>query len=190
MSDSDDVSASSATPGDSAVPGAAGDPVTPTASGSERIGHGDREAAVSALKAHHAEGRLDSREYEDRALQARQARTWAQLHPLFTDLPEPHPTPTPTPPTQLSAGGEVTVGTEGPEGPITAGERHAGLVPEPWGRMIMALAPPVALILFFVTSYNWLWFLAIPIAGILVYGPDGGAGGRRRRYRRDRRRSR
>jgi hypothetical protein len=34
------------------------------------------------------------------------------------------------------------------------------------------LTPLVALILFFVTDFTWLWFLAIPLMGIVLYGPD------------------
>lgn len=34
----------------------------------------------------------------------------------------------------------------------------------------MGLAPIAALVLFFLTR-SWLWFLAIPAVGILLYGP-------------------
>ena len=42
---------------------------------------------------------------------------------------------------------------------------------------IMAVTPLAALVLFFVTR-TWQWFLAIPIAGALLYGSD-----RKRRHR-------
>lgn len=52
---------------------------------------------------------------------------------------------------------------------------------------IMALTPFAALALFFTTG-QWLWFLMIPVMGILLYGAQGGRkAGRRRsngRYRR------
>ena len=35
----------------------------------------------------------------------------------------------------------------------------------------MAVTPLAALVLFFVT-HTWLWFLAIPITGALLYGND------------------
>ena len=38
---------------------------------------------------------------------------------------------------------------------------------------IMGLAPLVALVLFFLTR-SWMWFLLVPVVGVLVYGPDGG----------------
>jgi hypothetical protein len=45
---------------------------------------------------------------------------------------------------------------------------------------IMALTPFLALALFFTTGFNWLWFLLVPVMGILVYGPDGKNAGRGR----------
>lgn len=47
------------------------------------------------------------------------------------------------------------------------------------GATVMAIVPFVSLALFFVTgsalswSYSWLWFALIPVAGIIVYGPNG-----------------
>jgi hypothetical protein len=44
---------------------------------------------------------------------------------------------------------------------------------------VMAIVPFVSLTLFFVTGsvfsfgYSWLWFALIPVAGIIVYGPNG-----------------
>jgi hypothetical protein len=35
----------------------------------------------------------------------------------------------------------------------------------------MAVTPLAALVLFFVTR-SWIWFLAIPIAGALLYGSE------------------
>lgn len=37
-------------------------------------------------------------------------------------------------------------------------------------QVLMGLAPIAALVLFFLTR-SWLWFLAIPAVGILLYGP-------------------
>ena len=51
------------------------------------------------------------------------------------------------------------------------------------GETVMAIVPFASLALFFVTSsafgwsYSWLWFTLIPVAGIIIYGPNG----RRRR---------
>ena len=139
----------------------------------ERIGNGDREAAVAALKTHHSEGRLDSQEYEDRAFRAGQARTWADLDTLFTDLPEPRPAPGGTTSTAAgpSTGPEIVRAVPvGAAHPVSGGA--GGLIPEPWARTAVAAAPIAAVLLFFITG-SWLWFLAIPLVGIVVYGPGG-----------------
>ena len=46
---------------------------------------------------------------------------------------------------------------------------------------VMALTPFVAVGLFFLFGYSWLWFLLIPVMGILLFGADD----RSRRHRRD-----
>jgi hypothetical protein len=154
----------------------------------QRIGNGEREAAVAALQVHRTAGRLDSTEYEERSVQANQARTWADLTPLFADLPEPHPRPGATPAgTPLTS--TASMPTQ-PEPPATASlptqRPGTGLVSEPWAAWIMALTPFVVLLLFFVTGDHWEWFLAIPIVGLIVYGPKN----RDRDRNRDRRRNR
>jgi len=175
MSDFDDAANGSATPGD---------PSTATGPASVRLGNGDREAALAALKAHLSAGRLDSREYEDRALRVSRARTWAELDPLFTDLPEPRPAPE----ANLSAGSTPGRPTAESAESVFA-PRSAGLIAEPMATMLMAAAPILALILFFITD-SWLWFLAIPLVAILAYGPGGRAGYGRERYGRYRGRDR
>jgi Domain of unknown function (DUF1707) len=173
MSDFDDATAGS------------GDP----AAAAKRIGNGEREAAVAALKVHHTEGRLDSREYEDRSLQARQARTWADLDPLFADLPQPRPVPGAVPPVSAPtpvAPQPVAGSTPSqPSGPVSP-QDNGNLIPEPWAAWVMSLTPFAALILFFTTG-DWWWFLGIPIAGIVIYGPDGRHGSRNRNRNRNRR---
>lgn len=52
-----------------------------------RIGDAERDAAVSALGEHYAEGRLTKEEYDERSGRAWSAGTNADLWPLFTDLP-------------------------------------------------------------------------------------------------------
>ncbi|EHR51683.1 protein of unknown function (DUF1707) [Saccharomonospora marina XMU15] len=56
-----------------------------------RIGTAERDESAKVLGEHLSEGRLTSQEYEQRVSQALQARTRAQLRPLFADLPAPHP---------------------------------------------------------------------------------------------------
>lgn len=46
----------------------------------------------------------------------------------------------------------------------------------PWVRnTLMGLAPLLCLVLFF-TTRSWLWFLLLPIAGVVLYGPRGDGG--------------
>lgn len=56
-----------------------------------RVGHDERERAVSALGEHYAQGRLDSGEYEERVGAAYAARTTHDIAVLFHDLPAPVP---------------------------------------------------------------------------------------------------
>ncbi len=120
----------------------------------ERIGNDERESAVTALRLHHAAGRLTSAEYEDRSLQVRQAKTWDELAPLFADLPRDAADPADV--------------AKHPEP-----QQQWGLLPEPWASWVMSLTPFAALLLFFTTGHHWQWFLAIPIVGLLMYGPNG-----------------
>ena len=136
-----------------------------------RIGHGEREAAVQAVKHHHEAGRIDSQEYEERWVRAENARSQGDLDVLFTDLPQPH------------AGRPAVVGEThstpppGAPAPEAVAKSHTpgrGVlnIGEPWGTTIVSVAPILAVVLFFVTG-QWLWFLAIPVVAVLVYGPEG-----------------
>ena len=57
-----------------------------------RIGDAERERAQTALADHYAAGRLDHDEYTQRLDQIWAARTSAELHRVFTDLPGAGPT--------------------------------------------------------------------------------------------------
>jgi hypothetical protein len=67
-----------------------------------RVGHAERDQAVTELGEHLSAGRLDPDEYADRTVSAYAARTCDELEALFTDLPRPvpaelpavHPAPT------------------------------------------------------------------------------------------------
>jgi hypothetical protein len=141
--------------------------------GAERIGSEEREQAVAALRAHADAGRLSPEEYEDRQVAASRATTWAELTPLFADLPDPRPE-------------QVSAALAQAPAPVPAA---AGIpLPARARETIMSVTPIAALILFFVTGH-WWWFLVIPLVGALLYGGDRGHGhghGRnrdRRRYR-------
>ena len=152
--------------------------------GGLRLGTAERAAAVHALDVHRAAGRIDASEFEDREVRIRAARYWADLEPLFADLPEPRPRPT---------GDGAAVVAQPAQGHTVRG---AGS-PPPWmtgdhddawfgrlGAAATAVSPFVALVLFFVTK-SWLAFLLIPAVGAVVYG--SGSGRDRNRDRRDRR---
>jgi hypothetical protein len=126
-----------------------------TGGGEARIGSAERDSAVAALRTHLEAGRLTPEEYEDRSVSASRARTWSEIMPLFADLPDPRPGP---------VAAQVTGSP-----PVPAGA-FPGLS-EAARERIMAVTPLAALVLFFVTR-TWLWFLAIPIAGALLYGSE------------------
>ena len=145
----------------------------------ERISNAERDGALSALAAHRDAGRLDSGQYETRQVAASSAQTWADLLPLFTDLPEPRPAKV----TALAAYAPpgLPIGSR-PSGPPVAVPRPSGsgpAIPQRVRETIMSLTPFAALVLFF-TTHTWLWFLAIPVMGILLYGPEGRRGRGRR----------
>jgi Domain of unknown function (DUF1707) len=54
----------------------------------------DREATADRLRHHHAEGRIDITEFQDRLDRTYQAKTVGELHQLVSDLPrDPQPGP-------------------------------------------------------------------------------------------------
>ena len=61
------------------------------ARGSVRIGDRERDEAAQALGEHFAAGRLTRDEYDDRLTLVFGARTWADVMPIFGDLPAPKP---------------------------------------------------------------------------------------------------
>jgi len=112
-----------------------------------RVGTAEREEAVALLTEHWRAGRLDPGEHERRVTRAREAVTRADLDALFADLPQAGPA-------QASTAAVPRRGISGVRDTV------------------MALTPFAAVLLFFMTG-NWLWFLMIPVMGILLYGPEG-----------------
>lgn len=53
-----------------------------------RIGDAERDSAVERLRTHHAEGRLDLAEFDERMERALSARTKGDLQAIFRDLPD------------------------------------------------------------------------------------------------------
>src|SRR5689334_7632136 len=105
-----------------------------------RIGTAEREEALAALAEHHAAGRLDANEYEDRRGRAADAVVRRDLTSLFVDLPEPHPRLTPARPGAVS---RPSGRYQGPRGTVA--------------RVLLSLAPFIALAAFLRTE-SWLVF--------------------------------
>ncbi|MFC7594344.1 DUF1707 domain-containing protein [Terrabacter sp. GCM10028922] len=120
--------------------------------GNIRIGSAEREEALAALAEHHAAGRLDALEYEDRRGRATDAIVRRDLTELFDDLPEPRPRLTP-----------ARVAHRPPTGrPATQGRV---------ARTLVSLSPFIAIAAFFVTK-SWLAVLLIPVIAILARALD------------------
>ena len=145
---------------------------------SVRIGTPERDAAVAALDTHWHAGRLDPGEHERRTTLAQAARTRTELDALFADLPDRLAPRLPAPGhevVQRQAPAQSTPArVRGPSAPALGGlvGRHRDTV--------MALTPFVAMTLFFLTR-SWLWFLVIPVMGVLLFGADDRKGRGRRR---------
>jgi uncharacterized protein DUF1707 len=158
----------------------------------QRLSDAERDEAVGRLAQANVEGRITTEEYGERSAAARRAVTRADLVPLFADLPEstapeqevPLVTgpgvPLPPPPPPAPGYGAAYANPE----PVDRGSGSRALGGRV-GATIMALTPFIAVALFFITGFNgsfawsWLWFLLVPIAGIVIYGP--GSEGRRSR---------
>jgi hypothetical protein len=54
-----------------------------------RVSHAERTEVADRLSKHYGDGRLDEEEFNERLDQAMKAKTQADLHGLFADLPEP-----------------------------------------------------------------------------------------------------
>lgn len=140
---------------------------------SPRIGNAEREAAQAALDAHLQAGRLDAEEYGERSGKASVARTAEDLTPLFADLPPPYPT-------QSQPAGGAPAALPAPaaspgSSPAPADASTGGSALERVGPGIAAVLPLIALVLFFVVpiANSWIFFLLIPIGGILFAGSRG-----------------
>ena len=141
----------------------------------QRLSDAEREAAVAQLAVARAEGRLTPTEYDARASTAQTAVTRGDLVPLFSDLPDSTAGDRARIPLATSAPASAPT-YESPtyESPTARPSRALG------GRIgdtIMGVTPFLAVALFFITGFQisflwaWVWFLLIPIVGIIIYGP-------------------
>lgn len=163
-----------------------------------RLSNAERDRAVAALQSHAGDGRLTDSELQTREQSARGAVTRGDLAPLFADLPgfvdfdgPVGAAGTPSAAFNASATPNESYGAQ-PYGSQPYGSQpHASQPGRQFSRngyIIVSITPFIALILFFLTSliwgwtYSWLWFLLVPIVGVIVYG--GGYGNDRDRDRR------
>ena len=169
---------------------------TDPATAGHRLSNAEREEAVSALERANADGRITAAELSERSSAARSAVTRGDLAPLFADLPQAAAsTPPPAFAAPSSAGQPFTAPPPG--GGYNQGPGYGGYPggysgdgrPARGGRTgnwIVAIMPFVALALFFICgtylpggyAWSWIFFLAIPVAAIVVYGPGGRNGDR------------
>jgi hypothetical protein len=135
----------------------------------ERLSDADRDAAVAQLALARAEGRLTPAEYDERATSAQGAVTRRDLAPLFADLPAASPAR--AVPAPVGTPAAVAAESDG-----ASGERTSRALGGRIGDTIMGVTPFLAVALFFITGFQggflwaWLWFLLIPIVGIIIYG--------------------
>jgi hypothetical protein len=90
-----------------------------------RVSDADREHVVERLREHYAAGRLTSDELDERVTAALSAKTYGDLRPVMTDLPEPE---------TVGAGAAGPAGTPGPAGPLG---------PQGWAPPWMAAGRPI-----------------------------------------------
>ncbi len=135
------------------------------------ISDADRQALQAALVVHRHAGRLDSAEYETRQVAIARAVTWAEIPPLFSDLPDPRPDPqagpvfgTPGAVTPLP-GPRLPEDPRLPEGAVRPARRFT-IDPR------VARAMPIIALFLFLTTRTWVWFLLVPLVWIFA-GNDG-----------------
>ncbi len=113
-----------------------------------RIGTDERERAQNALNEHFSQGRLDMGEFEERSSLAAGARTFADLEPIFSDLP----------------GGLAAVF---PPLPVKAARQPRGSLFAVPRRTIPAAALLLLVVLLVLVSHGWMLFLLFPMSGAL-----------------------
>ncbi|MDQ2757492.1 MAG: DUF1707 domain-containing protein [Actinomycetota bacterium] len=144
-----------------------------------RVGDAERKAAITALGQQWQAGLLDPAEHERRTTAAFAARTRGDLDALFADLPSDAAV-TPRAPGLPSAVAAPATDSPASEGATSWLARNRGAV--------QMMVPLLAVVFFFLTK-QWIFFLLIPIAYILLGTVGGSAqhGDRQRDRRRGRR---
>lgn len=155
---------------------------------SQRVGHEERDAAVTRLRTNLDAGRLDKTAFDERVAVALAATTQDDLDPLFADLPPvatsgtfelyPHQTMAQIPTPYMTDPAPI----ESPLTPLSNPTHWFASLP-PWGKIIV-LVLVVGLAIAFLNSSAW-WLIFI-LPG--VFGRWGNPAGRNDRRRDGRRR--
>ena len=127
----------------------------------KRIGFAERDEAVAQLQEHHAAGRLDADEFDERMSRALQARTVADLVPLFADLPRTAPQTSQALAPAASGTTPDVVTTDAGRGPMLP-------VGEPGYLSVLRLVGwaviPVGLVLMILGITWWIFFAGLFLA--------------------------
>ncbi|MGA1836599.1 DUF1707 domain-containing protein [Herbiconiux sp. 11R-BC] len=170
------------------------------ATASLRLSDTERATAVSSLARALAEGRITADEFTERSAAAKAAVHRGDLAPLFTDLPDtvhssgataggatpPGAAGAPIPDAAPPAAFAVPPSASSAYGPgVGAPGRDSYSRPRPLGGatgvVIVSVTPIIALLLFLFFGFvfpggfawSWIFWLAVPIVGIIIYGPGG-----------------
>lgn len=135
----------------------------------QRIGDADRDRAAEYLREHLAVGRLTQDEFDERLGTALQARTAAELDPLFADLPAPKPGQE----LAASSSGTAWPAYQAPmDRPVPA--QPSALPPESTYAKALGIAAAVAwpawILLSFATGWSLWWLVFVPIVISSVAG--------------------
>ena len=129
----------------------------------QRIGDAERDRAADYLREHMSVGRLSQDEFDERVTAALQARTAADLEPLFSDLPAPKPGQdvavtgaAPWPTYHPTAGNLVPPSTSGAQAMPSSSSANL------WGT-IAAVSWVIWMIPNFVFGWHLWWLVFIPI---------------------------
>ena len=145
------------------------DPADDPNRGLPRIGDAERQSAVEALSEHYVAGRLDEAEFNQRMDVAMQARTTADLGPLFSDLPPldaygpapRHQQLAPLPPSYTPATTSPPAAT-----PATTGKRSRTQTLQ----LVRTLVWPVAIGLWLILGVDFFVLLVAAIVTSVVVG--------------------
>lgn len=150
-----------------------------------RIGHEERQNAADNLAEHFAAGRLEQSEFEDRTGAVWQAKTLAELQPLFFDLPggslNGFLTSQAASGTERSSRAPATVDSENSGEPARSGDDEARTAWKKVLTILMGIFPILMLLAFFGlravgVEQAWLVFLLVPIfyvtTGVLMSDDD------------------